>query len=54
MTKIGVIDTYDVKAFGDCINVASKFSKGYNIVKVSKQVKNNWSIAENGKMEFVG
>ncbi|MFA9466590.1 MAG: hypothetical protein ACERKN_20185 [Velocimicrobium sp.] len=27
VTKIGVIDTYDVKAFDDCINTASKYSK---------------------------
>ena len=26
VTKIGIQDSYDVKAFGDCINIASKYS----------------------------
>lgn len=26
VTKIGIADSYDVKAFGDCINVASHYA----------------------------
>jgi len=54
VTKIGVLDTYDVKAFGDCINDASKYSKGTNVVRVSKHIKNNWPTGENGTMTFLG
>lgn len=54
VTKIGVKDTYDVKAFGDCINQASHFSNGYNIVRVSKRIKNQWPTSEGGKISFAG
>ena len=27
ITKIGIAESYDVKAFGDCINVASHYAK---------------------------
>lgn len=38
VTKIGIADSYDVKAFGDCINTASKYSsKVRNRVKVLKK-----------------
>ena len=48
-SKIGVPNSYDVKAFGDCINVASKYSsKVTNKVKVSKKVKNLWPKSEGG------
>ena len=39
VTKIGINEFYDVKAFGDCVNLASKYSDNCNEVKVSKQVK---------------
>lgn len=53
VTKIGISDSYDVKAFGDCINVASKYSsKVTNRVKVSKKVKNLWPKSSGGKIHF--
>lgn len=43
VTKIGIPDSYDVKAFGDCVNIASKYSsRVINQVKVSKKVKELW------------
>lgn len=43
VTKIGIDDSYDVKAFGDCINVASHYAnETENKVKVSKKVKKEW------------
>lgn len=53
VTKIGISGSYDVKAFGDCINVASKYSQHYNRVKVSKKVKEIWPSSQNGKLSFV-
>lgn len=53
VTKIGINDSYDVKAFGDCINVASKYSSSYNRMKVSKKVKEIWPSSETGKLKFV-
>ena len=53
VTKIGIPNSYDVKAFGDCINVASKYSsKVTNKVKVSKKVKNLWPKSEGGTIHF--
>lgn len=53
VTKIGIADSYDVKAFGDCINTASKYSsKVTNKVKVSKKVRNLWPSSEGGKIHF--
>ena len=52
VTKIGIREFYDVKAFGDCVNKASKYSNGYNKVKVSKQVKEIWPSSEGGKIKF--
>lgn len=50
VTKIGIPGSYDVKAFGDCINIASKYANNTeNKVKVSKKVKNEWPT---GKMEL--
>ena len=38
VTKIGIADSYDVKAFGDCINIASHYANEVeNKVKVSKK-----------------
>lgn len=53
VTKIGIQEFYDVKAFGDCVNKASKYSNGCNQVKVSKQVKDLWPSSKNGKIKFV-
>lgn len=53
VTKIGIVDSYDVKAFGDCINVASKYARSYNRMKVSKKVKKLWPSSKNGKLKFV-
>lgn len=53
VTKIGILNSYDVKAFGDCINTASKYSsKVTNRVKVSKKVKNLWPSSKGGKIHF--
>lgn len=43
VTKIGFSKSvYDVKAFGDCINEASKLSNGYDEVHVSNSIKTEW------------
>ena len=52
VTKIGINQFYDVKAFGDCVNKASKYSNKYNKVKVSKSVKHMWPKRKNGKIHF--
>jgi adenylate cyclase len=52
VTKIGIPNSYDVKAFGDCINIASKYSNNYNKIKVSKKVKDMWPSSKNGKLHF--
>ena len=53
VTKIGIQDAYDVKAFGDCINVASEYSsKVTNKVKVSKKIKNLWPEGKGGRICF--
>ncbi|MBQ4556183.1 MAG: adenylate/guanylate cyclase domain-containing protein [Clostridia bacterium] len=53
VTKIGIPGSYDVKAFGDCVNTASKYSaKVTNQVKVSKKVKELWPKGPNGTIHF--
>ena len=52
VTKIGIEQFYDVKAFGDCINTASKYSDRCNEVHITKQVKDNWPKSKNGKLKF--
>lgn len=53
VTKIGIADSYDVKAFGDCINIAFKYANStFNRVKVSKKVKNEWPSGKNGRIVF--
>ena len=53
VTKIGITGSYDVKAFGDCINTASKYAdKTVNKVKVSKKVRNEWPKSKGGKIRF--
>lgn len=53
VTKIGIADSYDVKAFGNCINIASKYSsKVTNHVKVSKKVKELWPKSPGGTIHF--
>lgn len=52
ITKIGIENVFDVKAFGDCINKASKYSKVSNSVKVSKKIKEHWPTGPNGKITF--
>jgi len=55
VTKIGINKIVDVKAFGDCINKASKYAnKSWNEVRVSKQVKDLWPSSEGGKLTFKG
>lgn len=53
VTKIGISGSYDVKAFGDCINTASKYSESVtNQVKVSKKVREEWPTSKGGKITF--
>lgn len=53
VTKIGILGSYDVKAFGDCINVASHYAdQSWNKVKVSKKVKNEWPSSKGGTIRF--
>lgn len=53
VTKIGIENSYDVKAFGDCINIASKYANQVrNKVKVSKKIKNEWPKGKGGKIKF--
>ena len=53
VTKIGIADSYDVKAFGDCVNTASKYADSVeNKVKVSKKVKNEWPTSQGGGIRF--
>jgi len=56
VTKIGTHGTFDVKAFGECINEASKFSDRANIntVRVSKYVRHHWPTGKNGTISFSG
>jgi len=53
VTKIGINSAFDVKAFGNCINIASKYSNESNKVKVSKAVRKKWPSGEGGKIHFV-
>lgn len=53
VTKIGISGSYDVKAFGDCINVASHYANEVeNKVKVSKKIKNEWPVSKGGTIHF--
>lgn len=53
VTKIGIANSYDVKAFGDCVNKASHYAnKTTNRVKVSKRIKNEWPKSDGGKIRF--
>ncbi|MBY8909854.1 adenylate/guanylate cyclase domain-containing protein [Salinicoccus roseus] len=53
VTKIGIEETYDVKAFGSCINTASKYAdQTRNEVKVSKKIKNEWPSGKGGNIKF--
>jgi class 3 adenylate cyclase len=54
VTKIGISQIFDVKAFGDCINKASHYSNECNKIKVSKAVYNLWPEGKNGKIRFTG
>lgn len=53
ITKIGIENVFDVKAFGDCINKASKYSNVDGYVKVSKKVKEHWPKGKGGKISFI-
>lgn len=52
VTKIGINNLFDVKAYGDCVNKASKYSNGYDNVKVSKAIRENWPKGEGGRIQF--
>lgn len=56
VTKIGIDEFFDVKAFGDCVNTASKYSNrdnNSNRVCVTKKVKDLWPSSEGGKLQFL-
>lgn len=54
VTKLGTEKLFDVKAFGSCINKASKYADSISgKVKVSKQVKNLWPTDEDGRIGFL-
>ena len=53
ITKIGIENVFDVKAFGDCINRASKYSDVDGYVKVSKKVRKHWPKSKGGKISFI-
>ncbi|TCM92711.1 class 3 adenylate cyclase [Paenibacillus sp. BK033] len=53
VTKIGTDMTFDVKAFGDCVNGAAKLcQKANDCVLVSKKVKDDWPSSDNGRIRF--
>ena len=53
VTKIGINDIYDVKAFGNCVNDASHFADGaFNEVWASKDVTELWPSSKGGKIFF--
>ena len=53
VSKIGINDIYDVKAFGDCINTASKYANEANkSIIVSKKIREQWPKGKNGKIKF--
>lgn len=53
VTKIGVENIYDVKAYGDCINKAAKFAQdSKSEVLASKKIKELWPSSNNGKIKF--
>lgn len=53
VTKIGIDGIFDVKAYGDCINKAAKFSDdAQDEVLVSETINNLWPIGKNGKMKL--
>ena len=54
VTKIGIHSIYDVKVFGDCVNSASKYSNGENVIKVSQEVENGWPSSPEGRIRFEG
>jgi class 3 adenylate cyclase len=52
VTKVGTDGVHDVKAFGDCINTASKLSSGRGTVVVTKKIKDEWPESKGGKIVF--
>lgn len=52
VTKIGISNIYDVKVFGDCVNYASKYSSGENVIKVSEEIEYGWPSEPGGKITF--
>ncbi|MEY7999428.1 adenylate/guanylate cyclase domain-containing protein [Clostridium sp. Mt-5] len=53
VTKIGIDGIFDVKAYGDCINTASKYcDEAVSQVLVSDKIEEMWPIGKHGKMTF--
>ncbi len=52
VTKIGINSVYDVKVFGDCVNSASKYSNGENVIKVSQEIEDGWPSGLGGRIRF--
>lgn len=54
VTKIGIDKFYDVKAFGNCINMASHYANDVeDRVKVSREVEAQWPKSPQGKRSFI-
>ncbi|MFC5649020.1 adenylate/guanylate cyclase domain-containing protein [Paenibacillus solisilvae] len=53
VTKVGTNRTFDVKAFGNCVNTAAKLCDSANDnVLVSKKVKDDWPSTKGGPIRF--
>lgn len=52
ITKIGINEVFDVKAYGNCVNKASKYSDGSNRIHVSKEIYSAWPSKKGGKLTF--
>lgn len=52
VTKIGVKEIFDVKAFGNCINKASKYSDGCNQIHISDEIHREWPTGKDGTLTF--
>lgn len=53
VTKIGTRSTYDVKAFGECVNKASKLCGGDSELVVDRQIRDWWPSSKGGRTRFV-
>lgn len=53
VTKVGTHSTYDVKAFGNCVNKASKLAaSACNTLIVTKKIRDWWPTSSRGTIRF--